>query len=140
MSQVETGVVAQGGGASVGGALRVLRIDARLLGMIGALLIIWVGFDLLTGGLFLTPRNLFNLSVQTASVAVMATGMVFIIVMRHTACLQASQADAFNDRLRQLLDDFDAAAVAGKAGDDTHSYALAVAFYPQFDYGEAPNE
>ncbi|MGF1658764.1 MAG: sugar ABC transporter permease [Rubrimonas sp.] len=65
------------------GAFRALQIDPRLLGMIGALLIIWIGFDVLTGGLFLTPRNLFNLSVQTASVAVMATGMVFIIVMRH---------------------------------------------------------
>lgn len=60
-----------------------LGIDYRLLGMIGAIVILWVMFDLFTGGRFLTPRNLFNLSVQTASVAVMATGMVFIIVMRH---------------------------------------------------------
>jgi D-xylose transport system permease protein len=42
-----------------------------------------VGFDLLSGGVFLTPRNLWNLSVQTASVAVMATGMVLIIVTRN---------------------------------------------------------
>lgn len=60
-----------------------LGIDARLLGMIGALVFLWVMFDLITGGRFLTPRNLFNLSVQTASVAVMATGMVFVIVTRH---------------------------------------------------------
>ena len=64
-------------------AVRALDIDLRLLGMIGALLIIWLVFDLVTGGRFLTPRNLFNLSVQTASVAVMATGMVFVIVTRH---------------------------------------------------------
>jgi D-xylose transport system permease protein len=64
-------------------ALKALDIDMRLLGMIGALLVIWVVFDLITGGRFLTPRNLFNLSVQTASVAVMATGMVFVIVTRH---------------------------------------------------------
>ena len=31
----------------------------------------------------MTPRNLFNLSVQTASVAVMSTGMVFVIVTRN---------------------------------------------------------
>ena len=74
---------AKSGGGSALDMFRALQIDPRLLGMIGALLIIWVGFDLATGGLFLTPRNLFNLSVQTASVAVMATGMVFIIVMRH---------------------------------------------------------
>ncbi len=60
-----------------------LGLDTRLLGMIGALVVLWVMFDLITGGRFLTPRNLFNLSVQTASVAVMATGMVFVIVTRH---------------------------------------------------------
>jgi len=60
-----------------------LGLDTRLLGMIGALVVLWVLFDLITGGRFLTPRNLFNLSVQTASVAVMATGMVFVIVTRH---------------------------------------------------------
>ncbi len=60
-----------------------LGIDGRLLGMIGALAILWIIFDLATGGRFITPRNLFNLSVQTASVAVMATGMVFVIVTRH---------------------------------------------------------
>jgi len=63
--------------------LKSLQIDMRLLGMIGALLVIWIVFDLVTGGRYLTPRNLFNLSVQTASVAVMATGMVFVIVTRH---------------------------------------------------------
>ncbi|PXA83005.1 sugar ABC transporter permease [Caulobacter sp. D4A] len=62
---------------------RATEIDTRMLGMIGALLIIWVGFHILTGGLFLTPRNLWNLSVQTASVAVMATGMVLVIVTRN---------------------------------------------------------
>lgn len=60
-----------------------LGVDTRLLGMIGALVILWIMFDLFTGGRFLTPRNLFNLSVQTASVAVMATGMVFVIVTRN---------------------------------------------------------
>ncbi len=62
---------------------RATEIDTRMLGMVGALLIIWVGFHILTGGLFLTPRNLWNLSVQTASVAVMATGMVLVIVTRN---------------------------------------------------------
>lgn len=54
-----------------------------MLGMIGALAIIWIGFDIMSGGLFLTPRNLWNLSVQSASVAVMATGMVLVIVTRN---------------------------------------------------------
>ncbi|MCZ4272286.1 sugar ABC transporter permease [Maritalea porphyrae] len=60
-----------------------LELDNRMLGMIGALIFLWVVFNFATDGRFLTPRNLFNLSVQTASVAVMATGMVFVIVTRH---------------------------------------------------------
>jgi len=63
--------------------LRATEIDTRLLGMVAALLIIWFGFQVLTGGLFLTPRNLWNLSVQTTEIAVMATGMVMIIVTRN---------------------------------------------------------
>jgi D-xylose transport system permease protein len=68
---------------SVGATLRSMEIDPRMLGMIGALIVIWVGFYFLTGGTFLTPRNLWNLSVQTATVAIMATGMVLIIVSRN---------------------------------------------------------
>ena len=73
--------------------LRATEIDARMLGMVAALLIIWIGFDIysgflrdgegLFGGSFLTPRNLWILLVQTSSIAVMTTGMVLIIVMRH---------------------------------------------------------
>ncbi len=62
---------------------RATEIDTRLLGMVGALLIIWIGFQIMTGGLFLTPRNLWNLTVQTSSVAIMATGMVLVIVTRN---------------------------------------------------------
>jgi len=74
------------------------EIDPRLVGMVGALLIIWIGFDLYAalvlgrgsvllgsadGTAFLTPRNLWNLSVQTASIGIMATGMVLVIVTRN---------------------------------------------------------
>jgi len=62
---------------------RSLEIDTRLFGMIVALAIIWIGFQVVSGGLFLTPRNLWNLSVQSASIAIMATGMVLIIVSRN---------------------------------------------------------
>ncbi|RBP09197.1 D-xylose transport system permease protein [Roseiarcus fermentans] len=68
--------------------LRATEVDTRMLGMIFALALIWVGFNVYTQiqsgeGLFLTPRNLWNLSVQTSSIAIMGTGMVLIIVMRH---------------------------------------------------------
>ena len=59
------------------------EIDTRLAGMIAALIVIWVGFHVLSDGAFLTSRNLWNLSVQSASIAIMATGMVLIIVSRN---------------------------------------------------------
>lgn len=68
--------------------LNATELDIRLIGMIGALLLIWLGFHfygeiVLDQGRFLTPRNLWNLSVQTASIGVMATGMVLVIITRN---------------------------------------------------------
>ena len=59
------------------------ELDTRLLGMVIALVVIWVAFNIRSGGDFLTARNLWNLSVQSTSIAVMATGMVLIIVSRN---------------------------------------------------------
>jgi D-xylose transport system permease protein len=63
--------------------LQSLELDMRLMGMIGAFLLIAIVFNIITGGNFLSPRNIFNLTIQTVSVAIMATGMVFVIVTRH---------------------------------------------------------
>jgi D-xylose transport system permease protein len=63
--------------------LDTLEIDTRLLGMIGAFVVLCLAFNFVTDGRFLTPRNIFNLTIQTVSVAIMATGMVFVIVTRH---------------------------------------------------------
>jgi D-xylose transport system permease protein len=68
--------------------LKATELDARLLGMVGALALIWFGFHfygaIVNGeGAFLTPRNLWNLSVQTASIGIMATGMVLVIITRN---------------------------------------------------------
>jgi D-xylose transport system permease protein len=68
---------------SIRSLLASTEIDMRLAGMIGGLAVIWVGFNVLSGGLFLTARNLWNLSVQSSSIAIMATGMVLIIVSRN---------------------------------------------------------
>jgi len=85
------------------GLFAALEIDTRLLGMIGAFAVICLVFQVWTGinsqalrgdvamnpaawlveGRFLTPRNIFNLTIQTVSVALMAAGMVFVIVTRH---------------------------------------------------------
>jgi D-xylose transport system permease protein len=60
-----------------------LEIDGRLLGMILAIGVVWIVFHFWSHGLFLSPRNLWNLSVQSAAVAIMTTGMVLIIVSRN---------------------------------------------------------
>lgn len=68
---------------SLRSVIRSTEIDTRTLGMVGLLLVIWIGFNIMSGGTFLTPRNLWNLSVQFAPVAIMATGMVLVIVSRN---------------------------------------------------------
>lgn len=75
--------VVAAGRRSIKGLLRTIEIDTRMLGMLGLLLVIWVGFNFMSGGTFLTPRNLWNLSVQFSPVAIMATGMVLVIVSRN---------------------------------------------------------
>ncbi len=62
--------------------LKALEVDPRLLGMIGALLAVWLVFHAVTDGAFLTPRNLWNLAVQTSVVGIVATAMVLVIVTR----------------------------------------------------------
>ena len=63
--------------------LKATELDTRMLGMVGALVLIWIALHVLSGGLFLTPRNLWNLSVQSSPVAIMATGMALVIVTRN---------------------------------------------------------
>jgi D-xylose transport system permease protein len=67
------------------------EIDTRMFGMVVALAVMWLGFNILSDGDFLTPRNLWNLSVQSVSIAIMATGMVLIIVSRNIDLSVGSQ-------------------------------------------------
>ncbi len=59
--------------------------------MIVVLACIWLTFNFLTGGKFLTARNLFNLSLQVAVVGIMACGMVLVIVSRNIDLSVGSQ-------------------------------------------------
>lgn len=68
---------------TVGGVIRTADVDTRLVGLVAGLAIIWIGFNIASDGTFLSARNLWNLSVQSASIAIMATGMVLIIVSRN---------------------------------------------------------
>ena len=63
--------------------VRATEIDTRTLAMLAALVIIWLVLNFLTNGIFLTARNLYNLTVQSSVVGIMATGMVLVIVARH---------------------------------------------------------
>jgi len=48
-----------------------------------ALLGIWAIFTYLTGGIFISPRNISNLMVQNSYIAILAVGMVLVIVAGH---------------------------------------------------------
>ena len=63
--------------------VRSFKQNIRQYTMMFALLTIWVTFSVLTEFIFLTPRNLSNLFVQTATTAILAIGMVLIIVAGH---------------------------------------------------------
>ena len=58
-------------------------LDTRLLAMAGALVVIALVFNSFTQGAFLSPRNLWNLAVQTSMVGILTTGMVLVIVTRN---------------------------------------------------------
>ena len=66
-------------------------LDVRLLGMLFMMAVIWLTLHILTGGLFITPRNIFNLSLQVAVVGIMTCGMVLVIVSRHIDLSVGSQ-------------------------------------------------
>jgi len=60
-----------------------INIDVRSYTMIFALIAIWIIFTALTGGGFLTPRNLSNLIRQMSITAILAVGMVLVMVAGH---------------------------------------------------------
>jgi D-xylose transport system permease protein len=66
----------------ISGLLARLHLDPRLSSMVAALIVIAIVLNLMTKGLFLSPENLYNLSIQTCVIAVMACGMVYVIVAR----------------------------------------------------------
>ena len=70
-------------GSSPRSLLAAAEIDLRLFGMLVALAAILIGFGIVTGGRMLNPTALVTLSIQTSIVAVMATGMVLVIVSRN---------------------------------------------------------
>ena len=68
---------------SIRGLLAQTEIDLRLFGMLVALGIILLTFNILSGGKFFRPENMITLAVQATGIAIIATGMVLIIVSRN---------------------------------------------------------
>jgi len=64
-------------------SLKQAAIDWRLVMMGTVLAAIAIVFNILSGGLFLSPENLYNIAQQTAVVGVVATVVVLVIVARH---------------------------------------------------------
>jgi D-xylose transport system permease protein len=71
------------------------EIDVRLLGMLVALVAILLGFHVLSGGKLINPANMVTLAVQASGVAIMATGMVLIIVSRNIDLSVGSQVGVY---------------------------------------------
>lgn len=67
----------------IGRATALTGVDTRVLAMLAALVVAAIVFNVLTDGLFLSPRNLWNLAVQTSVVGIISTGMVLVIVTRN---------------------------------------------------------
>ena len=65
--------------------------DPRFTSLVLALVLIWAALAVATDGVFLMPRNLYNLSIQTCVTAIMACGMVYLIVARQIDLSVGSQ-------------------------------------------------
>jgi D-xylose transport system permease protein len=62
---------------------RSAAIDWRLVLMSLVLAVMALVFHLASGGIFLSPENLYNIAQQTAVVGIVSTVMVLVIVARH---------------------------------------------------------
>ena len=68
---------------SLRGLLAQTEIDLRLFGMLAALAGILLTFNILSGGKLIQPTNMITMAVQAAGIAIIATGMVLVIVSRN---------------------------------------------------------
>jgi D-xylose transport system permease protein len=62
------------------GGFKINTSAIRAYTMIGALVLIWLYFHWATNSIFLTPRNLSNLMLQTSVTGILAVGMLMVIV------------------------------------------------------------
>ena len=92
------------------GLLAATEVDLRLFGMLVALAVILIAFQVLRPGFF-SPANMVTLLVQAIPVAILATGMVLVIVSRNidlsvgsvTGLIAMTYAALMTDWLPNLL-------------------------------------
>lgn len=72
------------------GLLATVANNARQYGIVGALLVIVVAFEVLTGGVLLKPNSFVSLIQQNAYVIILAIGMVMVIIAFVTYLLASS--------------------------------------------------
>ncbi|CAG5092802.1 Xylose transport system permease protein xylH [Thermobacillus xylanilyticus] len=63
--------------------IKQFRANIRQYGMLIALLLIMLLFQILTGGILLKPLNVINLILQNSYILVLAIGMVLVIISGH---------------------------------------------------------
>jgi D-xylose transport system permease protein len=68
---------------SIGSLFAQTEIDLRLFGMLIAFVVILLTFHVISGGKLIQPANMVTMSVQAAGIAIIATGMVLVIVTRN---------------------------------------------------------
>lgn len=76
------GESAPSAGARISALIRSTEIDLRQFGMVLALVVIWIGLGI-ANPTILQPVNFITFSVQASGIAVLATGMVLVIVSRN---------------------------------------------------------
>lgn len=68
---------------SIRGLFAQTEIDLRLFGMLVAFVVILLTFHVISGGKLISPTNMTTMAVQAAGIAIIATGMVLVIVSRN---------------------------------------------------------
>jgi D-xylose transport system permease protein len=101
------------------------EINFRLFGMLLALGVILVVFHIWSGGTFLRPDNMISLAVQASGIAVIATGMVLVIVSRNidlsVGSIAGIVAMTYAVLMTDILPDF-----VGLAGDFPFRWLIAL--------------
>ena len=68
---------------SIRGLIAQTEVDLRLFGMLVALGLILLTFHVISGYKLIRPENMTTMAVQACGIAIIATGMVLVIVSRN---------------------------------------------------------